>query len=197
MFERYDQPARRVLFFARYEASQLGSLTIETEHLLLGLLREPGGPLSSLLAGVPLSEVRKEIEAAVPFQEKLATSVEIPFSKSVKRALGHAAEEADKLQDPRIGTEHLLLGVLGDETSIAATALHRYGLRLDDARARARETASSSRVASEPDVRGQMAQIRELLNQVKTSLSADREAVLAIELMTMDLQRLITRLGEP
>ena len=40
MFERYTERARRVLFFARYEASQLGSISIETEHLLLGLLRE-------------------------------------------------------------------------------------------------------------------------------------------------------------
>ena len=40
MFERYTERARRVLFFARYEASQLGSISIETEHLLLGLIRE-------------------------------------------------------------------------------------------------------------------------------------------------------------
>ena len=43
MFERYTERARRVLFFARYEASQLGSITIETEHLLLGLIREGKG----------------------------------------------------------------------------------------------------------------------------------------------------------
>ena len=39
MFERYTEKARRVIFFARYEASQYGSTYIETEHLLLGLLR--------------------------------------------------------------------------------------------------------------------------------------------------------------
>ena len=43
MFERYTERARRVIFFARYEASQLGSRTIETEHLLLGLIRENNG----------------------------------------------------------------------------------------------------------------------------------------------------------
>ena len=37
MFERYTEKARRVIFFARYEASQFGSPYIETEHLLLGL----------------------------------------------------------------------------------------------------------------------------------------------------------------
>ena len=40
MFERYTEKARRVIFFARYEASQFGSPDIETEHLLLGVLRE-------------------------------------------------------------------------------------------------------------------------------------------------------------
>ncbi len=40
MFEKYTEKARRVIFFARYEASQLGSRCIETEHILLGLLRE-------------------------------------------------------------------------------------------------------------------------------------------------------------
>ena len=43
MFERYTERARRVLFFARYEATQLGSPSIQTEHLLLGLIREGKG----------------------------------------------------------------------------------------------------------------------------------------------------------
>jgi len=39
MFERYTEHARRTIFFARYEASSLGSEVIETEHLLLGIVR--------------------------------------------------------------------------------------------------------------------------------------------------------------
>ena len=63
MFERYTERARRVLFFARYEASQLGSLSIETEHLLLGLLRESEGLANRLFSRVhlPLHAVRKDI----------------------------------------------------------------------------------------------------------------------------------------
>ena len=49
MFERYTERARRVLFFARYEASQLGSISIETEHLLLGEMHREHG-LTSLIA---------------------------------------------------------------------------------------------------------------------------------------------------
>lgn len=50
MFERYTEKARRVIFFARYEASQYGSPYIETEHLLLGLCREDR-TIKRLLAG--------------------------------------------------------------------------------------------------------------------------------------------------
>ena len=58
MFERYTERARRVLFFARYEASQLGSISIETEHLLLGLIREGKGLTSRIFARSHLSLVQ-------------------------------------------------------------------------------------------------------------------------------------------
>jgi ATP-dependent Clp protease ATP-binding subunit ClpA len=55
MFERYTEQARRVIFFARYEASQFGSPYIETEHLLLGLLREDKGLTSGSCVHMPRS----------------------------------------------------------------------------------------------------------------------------------------------
>ena len=136
MFERYTEPARRVLFFARYEASQLGSLTIETEHLLLGLMREGKGLAARIFARakVPFEKVRREIEGRSAFREKVSTSVEIPFSAEVKRALGYAAEESERLLHHHIGTEHLLLGLLREERSVAATILVERGLRLDTVR---------------------------------------------------------------
>jgi ATP-dependent Clp protease ATP-binding subunit ClpC len=136
MFERYTERARRVLFFARYEASQLGSISIETEHLLLGLIREGKGLSSRIFARAHLSleNIRKEIEGRTVFHESVSTSVEIPFSAECKRALHFAAEEADALAHSHIGTEHLLLGVLHEERSMAATVLAENGLRLQDAR---------------------------------------------------------------
>ena len=63
MFERYTEKARRVIFFSRYEASEFGSRYIESEHLLLGFIRECEA-LSSKIFGAELSayEIRKEIE---------------------------------------------------------------------------------------------------------------------------------------
>src|SRR5438876_608083 len=136
MFERYTERARRVLFFARYEASQLGSISIETEHLLLGLIREGKGLTSRIFARSHLSleNIRKEIEGRTVFREKVSTSVEIPFSAETKRVLQFAAEEADRLLHNYIGTEHLLLGILREERSVAASILIEKGMRLNAVR---------------------------------------------------------------
>jgi ATP-dependent Clp protease ATP-binding subunit ClpC len=132
MFERYTERARRVLFFARYEASQLGSISIETEHLLLGLIREGKGLTSRIFqrSHLSLDTIRKDIEGRTVFREKVSTSVEIPFSGETKRVLQYAAEEADRLLHNYIGTEHLLLGLLREERSVAASILMEKGMRL-------------------------------------------------------------------
>ncbi|MEK6630508.1 MAG: ATP-dependent Clp protease ATP-binding subunit, partial [Acidobacteriota bacterium] len=136
MFERYTERARRVLFFARYEASQLGSVSIETEHLLLGLIREGKGLTSRIFgrAHVSLENIRREVEGRNVFGEKVSTSVDIPFSGETKRVLQYSAEEADRLLHNYIGTEHLLLGLLREERSIASTILLEKGMRLNSVR---------------------------------------------------------------
>jgi len=129
MFERYTERARRVIFFARYEASQYGSQTIETEHLLLGLLREDLNVLKGLLIPSPISlpQVRDEIERHMERRKSLSTSIEVPLSIESKRVLNHAAEEADRLGHKHIGTEHLLLGLVRGENSRASVILRHYG----------------------------------------------------------------------
>ncbi|HEX7485577.1 MAG TPA: ATP-dependent Clp protease ATP-binding subunit [Vicinamibacterales bacterium] len=156
MFERYTERARRVLFFARYEASQLGSISIETQHLLLGLIREGKG-LTGRIFGrshVSLESIRQEIEGRTMFREKVATSVEIPFSAETKRVLGFAAEEADRLLHNYIGTEHLLLGILREEQSVAASILTERGMRLhtvrEDVVQLLNEKAASTRAKDTP-----------------------------------------------
>ena len=134
MFERYTESARRALFFSRYEASELGGRSIETEHLLLGLLRAGKGVTSRLFTDAKISyePVRGTLEAGAG--EKTPTSVEVPFSKETKRILDHTVEEADRLQHSYIGTEHLLLGLLREDQSIAGGILSRYGMRLEAVR---------------------------------------------------------------
>src|SRR5687768_12960578 len=122
MFERFSEQARRALFFARYEASELGSTNLDTEHLLLGLIRESKGLTARLVAdaGMSLDDIRDEVRRRVPAQPTIPTSVEIPFSAAAKHVLQHAAREADRLSHEHIGTEHLLLGLLRERGSVAA-----------------------------------------------------------------------------
>lgn len=136
MFERFTESARRVLFFARYETSQTGALSIDTEHLLLGLLRAHGPIVGRLLADAQTSseQVREEAQNRVAFHERTATSVELPFSEETKRILNYTAQEADDLRHSHIGPEHLLLGLLRLPESAAGQILTSHGLRLQTAR---------------------------------------------------------------
>ncbi len=125
MFERYTEKARRVIFFARYEASQFGSPYIETEHLLLGLLREDKALTNRFLRShASVESIRKQIEGHTTIREKVSTSVDLPLSNECKRVLAYAAEEAERLSHKHIGTEHLLLGLLREEKCFAAEILH-------------------------------------------------------------------------
>jgi|SRR5271169_981929 len=135
MFERYTEKARRVVFFARYEASQFGSPYIETEHLLLGLLREDKALTNRFLhSHASVEVIRKQIEAHTTVRESIPTSVDLPLSNECKRVLAYAAEEAERLSHKHIGTEHLLLGLLREEHCFAAEILHERGLRLAQVR---------------------------------------------------------------
>ncbi|PYU47783.1 MAG: hypothetical protein DMG54_00140 [Acidobacteria bacterium] len=132
MFERYTEKARRVIFFARYEASQYGSPYIETEHLLLGLLREDRALAKKFLGEVNSEEgIRAEIEKHITPRERLSTSVEVPLTLESKKILNLAAEEADRLGHRHIGTEHVLLGLLRVEGgSLAGEILRARGVRV-------------------------------------------------------------------
>ena len=135
MFERYTEKARRVIFFARYEASQFGSPYIETEHLLLGLLREDKALTHRFFRSYASVElIRKQIEGHTVIREKVATSVDLPLSNEGKRVLAYAAEEAERLSHKYIGTEHLLLGLLREEKCFAAALLNERDVSLDMAR---------------------------------------------------------------
>lgn len=85
MFKRYTEKARRVIFFARYEASQFGNPYIETEHLLLGLLREDPALVKRFLGPTNVAtDVRTEIERQIIRHERISTAVEMPLTNDCK-----------------------------------------------------------------------------------------------------------------
>ncbi len=130
MFERYNEKARRALFFARYEASKLGSRVIETEHVLLGILREGEETVLTLLGhfDVKPEDLRREIEGERIFVERVSSTADLPLSEETKKVLAYAAHEAESMVHAAVGSEHLLLGLLKVESCVAMRILSEAGL---------------------------------------------------------------------
>ena len=176
MFERYTEKARRVIFFARYEASQFGKTEIEPEHLLLGALRESPSVFKPLeRQGLrDFAAFRQLLEARTAIGAVVSTSVDMPLSEAAKRSLHFAAEEAQALVHKFIGTEHLLLGILRVEESFAAQFMIERGLS-------AAELREQLRVAGPGEARlGAVANSREITHSFASALSLSPESVHAI-----------------
>ncbi|MEL7059849.1 MAG: ATP-dependent Clp protease ATP-binding subunit [Acidobacteriota bacterium] len=153
MFEKYNEKARRALFFARYEASKLGSRVIEAEHVLLGILREGEETVITLFTRfeVKPEDIRREIEGERVFVERVSSTADLPLSEETKKVLAYAAHEAETMVSPTVGSEHLLIGILKVESSLAMRVLTEAGLDLYGVReevvamAREREAAQQKK----------------------------------------------------
>ncbi|HET7219496.1 MAG TPA: Clp protease N-terminal domain-containing protein [Vicinamibacterales bacterium] len=153
MFERYNESARRVLFFARFEVSKVGGVSIETEHLLKGVIREPRGVTKRVLSTPPLSieGIRHALDRRITSKEPTSTSVEIPFSSAAKHVLQLAVQEAEAFGHRFIGPEHLLLGLMREEKSVAALVLAELGANIREVR------QAVAQPAADPDSRDDIA----------------------------------------
>jgi 2-C-methyl-D-erythritol 2,4-cyclodiphosphate synthase len=125
MLERFTEKARRVIFFARYEASQYGSPTIESFHLLLGLARENSRLCRKL--GISIETLREVYESLYVAKPRISTSVEVPLSRESKEILKRAAEEADRLGHKHVGPAHLLLAMFSESDQIRGV-LQKFGV---------------------------------------------------------------------
>jgi ATP-dependent Clp protease ATP-binding subunit ClpA len=131
MFDRYTEKARRVVFFAKHEATVLGSPYIETEHLLLGILREDTTLADQFFpSNASVDSIRKQVETNSTRRKRVPENADRPLSDEAKSSLAYATEEADRLGDKHIGTEHLFLGVLRTEKSFAAKLLNDLGVEI-------------------------------------------------------------------
>jgi ATP-dependent Clp protease ATP-binding subunit ClpC len=132
MFEKYNEKARRALFFARYEASKLGSRVIESEHILLGVLREGEEIIKEIFSrfNIKPEQIRREVEGDRLFVDRISSSAELPLSEEAKKILAYASHEAESMLHQYVGTEHLLIGILRVESSTAARILTSKGLNV-------------------------------------------------------------------
>ena len=184
MFERYTEKARRVIFFARYEASQFGSPYIESEHLLLGIVREDK-PLTTRFLRSDMASIRKQIESHTTAREKASTSVDLPLSNESKRVLAYAGEEAERLAHKHIGTEHLLLGLLREEKCFGAQILTERGVQLSRVREElARQPHEAALGQKRPSVLDELrSYISDLVDQTQPLIGREKELDRLMELL--------------
>ena len=177
MFERFTEKARRVIFFARYEAGEFGSPVIDTEHLLLGLVREEKLLCFRWVPRAHPETIRAAVESWTKRQSKTATSIDLPLSPASKRILDYAKEQADRLNSKPIGTEHLLLGLLQEECK-ASKLLRELGADVAELQQRFERERDSSPTFSE----GVRSKIEERLRSTHTiqihGLQFNRDSIL-------------------
>ena len=136
MFERFTDRARRVVVLAQEEARELGHNYIGTEHILLGLLREPEGAAAQALEalGIGLDAVRQQVRQIIGQGEGTTLPSHIPFTPRAKKVLELSLREALQLGHNYIGTEHILLGLIREGEGVAAQVLVKLGADLNRVR---------------------------------------------------------------
>ncbi len=152
MFDKFTDRARKIIALAQKEAERFHHDYIGTEHLLLGLVKEGSGVAVTALnnLSVDVEKVRREVEKLVVVADKEAPSGPLPFTPQAKRVLELASEEARALGHPYIGTEHILLGLLSEQDSVAAQVLINLDLKLEDVRNEILDLLGASDVSNMP-----------------------------------------------
>src|SRR5438067_825444 len=135
-FDKFTEHARKALSSAQLEAQYFRHDYIGPEHLLLGLLRGGEGLALRVLRNldVRLGDIRPAVSVLIG-QSQAEAGSETSLTSSAKRVVTQAVDEARQFGHAYIGTEHLLLGLLREEETIAHSVLTRLGVTLEEARA--------------------------------------------------------------
>jgi hypothetical protein len=133
LFGRFTQRAKNVVVNAEQTAREANHDSVDTEHILLGLLTEPEGLAAKAIEaqGVSLDAVRAAGVALLKPGKAEPVTGHIPFGRRTKKLLELAVREALKLGHNYVGTEHILLGLLSDEERLGARALIGLGVTKD------------------------------------------------------------------
>lgn len=129
-----SERVRRVLASAHEHSHRLGHEYVDTEHILLGLLDERDGVATAAPTnlGVDLEALKHRIETAIgPAKADRSPDKDLPYTSRAKEVLELSIQQGLDLHHTYVGTEHLLLGLIREETGIAAQMLLREGATLD------------------------------------------------------------------
>ncbi|GAA1508612.1 hypothetical protein GCM10009677_46760 [Sphaerisporangium rubeum] len=185
VFERFTDPARRVVVVAQEEARHLHHGVIGTEHILLGLVCEPNGLAGTVLreAGLTLEQVRSDVRELGGPPGDAAPEPHIPFGDRAKKVLELALREAMNLHHNYIGTEHILLGVMREAGGTAMRILERHEIDPKQTREALVDESATRRVRRlgpledttilmPPSVGARLERIMESLDRIERRLDA-------------------------
>ena len=136
MFERFTDRARKVMALANQEAHRHNHESIDTEHILFGLVKEGSGVGATALKNLDMDikKLRLEVEKLVKRGPEIVPAGRLPQTQQAKKIIEYAIEEARALNHNSVGTEHILWGILRESEGIAAQVLINLGLKLEDVR---------------------------------------------------------------
>ena len=124
-FEKFSEKARKVLSLAQEEAQRFNHNYIGTEHILLGLVKESDGAAARILISLSLelNKVRSAVEFIIGRGERRPSPGEIGLTPRAKKVIELAVDEARRLNQQFIGTEHLLIGIMREGEGVASGVL--------------------------------------------------------------------------
>lgn len=148
-WERFTQRARRVLSLAQEEAERLDHSYIGSEHVLIGLLREEGGVAGRVLRELGLEEARvKSMVERMSGVGSRTPFAKVELSPSTKRVLELAVDEARRMGQHYISTEHLLLGLVRHNEGVAMDIFRKFGISAEQIRRQTRRMLKESPVSA-------------------------------------------------
>jgi ATP-dependent Clp protease ATP-binding subunit ClpC len=134
MYERFTDRARKVMQLANHEAQRFNHDRIDTEQILVALIKEGEGVAAVVLKdlGVDLQKLRREIEKIDSPRPDAVVMGKLPLTVHATQIIENARKQAGEWQQNYIGTEHLLVGLTRQKEGVAAQVLSNLGLKLDD-----------------------------------------------------------------
>ncbi len=137
MTNKFSLRVQQAIQFAREEALRLGHDSIDTPHLLLGLIHLGEGKAVQIMQnlGLDMDEVKETIEEAIDIPSSTIKMGNIPFTKRAEKVLKVSYIEGKNYSAENIGTEHLLLALVKDEGGLASQVLAAYNVTYDSVKA--------------------------------------------------------------
>jgi ATP-dependent Clp protease ATP-binding subunit ClpC len=135
MYERFTDRARKVMQLANQESQRFNHESLDTEHILIGLVKEGSGVAANVLKNmdIDLGKIRQEVERLAPQNNGGDRAVigRLPLAPKAKQVIDFSVEEARNLNHNYVGTEHLLLGLLREQDSVAAQTILNMKLKIE------------------------------------------------------------------